>query len=71
MKNTSRVNVLQSSQDLVKEELNVIIRQRLVGFNDLGEVRFHKLRDHVNLFEILSALRLQDGLDGNDVVVLE
>ena len=42
MKNSTRVYVLESPQDLVNEKLDVFIAEALVGLDDLAEVGFHQ-----------------------------
>ena len=51
MEDATGVDVLQASQNLVDEELDVFVRERLVGLNDLSQVRFHELRDHIDLLK--------------------
>lgn len=70
MEDTCRMYVFQSSKNLVQEKLYMIIRKRLIRLDDLSQVSFHKLTDHVDFFEFLSGFRFKDGLDTNNIVML-
>jgi len=59
VKNARRVEVLKATQDLVEEELDVLFRQGLVGFNYLGEVSFHEFSHNVEFVQFLQGVRLQ------------
>lgn len=41
------VDVFESSEELVEEELVVLLGERLVALDDLREVGVHHLRDHI------------------------
>ena len=71
MVNARRVNILETAQDLIKEELDVIVRQRLVRLDDLREVRLHELGHHVNFVEAGSVLRLENSLDTEHILVVQ
>lgn len=43
MHDVGGVNVFQSAEKLVQEELAVLVGELLVGLDDLGEVGFHQL----------------------------
>ena len=58
MINACGVNVLKTSENLVQEKLNVIIGQRLVGLDNLGEICLHQFRNNINLIETCSVLWL-------------
>jgi hypothetical protein len=53
MKDATRVHVLQASEDLIKEELDVLVTENLVRLNDLRQVCFHQISHHVQLVELL------------------
>ena len=63
MQNTTRVDVLEPTQDLVEEELDVFIAESLVRFDDLSQICLHKVRDNIKFVEVLQGLWLQDALD--------
>ena len=69
--NACGVNVLKTSENLVQEKLNVIIGQRLVGLNNLGEIRLHQFGNYINLIETRSILWAQNSLDTQDVFVVQ
>lgn len=71
MVNAGRVNVLETAQDLVQEELDVIVRQRLRRLDDLREVRLHQLGHYIYFIEAGSVLRLKNSLDTEDVFVVQ
>mmetsp|Transcript_21232 Transcript_21232/g.35395 ORF Transcript_21232/g.35395 Transcript_21232/m.35395 type:complete len:210 (-) Transcript_21232:175-804(-) len=48
-----RVDVLHATQDLVEKKLTVVVRQTLLGFQDRCQIRFHQLRDHVDVLEVM------------------
>jgi hypothetical protein len=60
MEDISRVDVLESSQDLVREALDVIVRELLVRGDDMGQVSVHELVDKVQVIEVLVAAWLDD-----------
>lgn len=71
MEDTARVDVLKASQNLVQEELNVLVAEHLIGFNDLSQVGFHQVRHDVQLIEILQRTWLQNAFDREHVFVVE
>ena len=52
------VQVLEAAQDLVNEELDVLVREGLVGLDDLTQVRLHQFGNNVDLVEFLQRLWL-------------
>ena len=48
MDDLGRVDVLESSQELVEEKLVVLFGERLLTFDDLGEVSVHHFRNDVS-----------------------
>ena len=71
MQNSSWMDVLKPSEHLVQEELYVIVWQRLIWFNDLRQICFHKLVHNIDLVKVFSGFRLQDGLDSDDIIMLK
>jgi len=63
MQNAARVYVLETTQDLVNEKLDVLVTKALVGLDYLAQVRFHKFGYHVNLVEVFETFRLQNRLN--------
>lgn len=47
MDDLSRVNVLEASEQLIKEELVVFFSERLVALDDLREVGIHHLGNNI------------------------
>lgn len=64
------VNVLEASQNLVEEELNVVVGEGLIRLNDLRQVGLHQLRNYINFIKAFSVLRFQDALYPKHVFVL-
>ena len=65
------MNILESSQDLIEEKLDVIVGQWLIGLNDLRKIRLHQLGHYVNLIKTRPVFWLQNTLDAQDVLVVE
>ena len=70
MVDASRVNVLEASQKLVQEKLNVVVCEGLVRLDNLRKIRLHEFGDHVDFIEGLSVLGLENSLDAQHVLVL-
>ena len=51
MQDSARVHILESSQNLIEEELDVLVAQSLVGLNDLGQICLHEVSHYVELVE--------------------
>jgi hypothetical protein len=51
MVDASGVNVLEASEYLVKEKLNVVVRKGLIRLDDLGQIGLHEFGHHVYLIE--------------------
>jgi len=45
------VDVAQASEELVEEKLRVLVRQRLLGPDDLVQIGVHELVEHVDVVE--------------------
>ena len=71
MIDSSRVNVLKTSENLIQEKLNVIIGQRLVGLDNLGEICLHQFGNNINLIETSSVLWLQDSLNAEHIFMVK
>lgn len=71
MQDATRVNVLKAPQNLVQEELNVLVAEHLIRFNDLGQVGFHQIRHDVQLIEVLERPWLENAFDREHVFVVE
>lgn len=54
------VDVLEAAEDLVHEILHVFIRERLVGDDDLVQVRVHEFRHDVDVLEVLVGFRFHN-----------
>ncbi len=54
MDNTSRMNILEPSYDLIKEEPKMLLGQILVAPQYFMQVSIHELKDDIHIFEILS-----------------
>ena len=68
---STAVNVLQTTQDLVKEKLDMVVTERLFGNNDLAEVCIHEFGYHVKFIELFDATRVEDVFELQNVVVAE
>jgi hypothetical protein len=49
----------------------MVVRKRLIALDDLCQISLHQLIEHIDLLEFLPADWLEDGLDSNDIVVLQ
>lgn len=70
MNDSRGVNVLQTAQDLVKEEFNVILRQILLRLDYGCKICLHQLSDNVDLVEALLVHRFQDCLDAEYILMV-
>ena len=72
MHNVGAVDVLESTQDLVQEVLDVVDRQRLRGVDDAVQVSLHEVLDDVYVVELLRPSgRRDDVQDADHVLVVE
>jgi hypothetical protein len=55
-----RVQVLDATQNLVKEYFYMVLRQMLGRNNDLVEIRLHEFSYHVDLLKEVDVWRLKD-----------
>ena len=58
MQDSARVHILESSQNLIEEELDVLVAQSLVGLNDLRQICLHEVSHYVQLVEFSQRLWL-------------
>ena len=59
------MNELQSSEHLVEKELEMLCGEVVISFDNLMKIRFHELKDNVNIFEVTGWRRKQDMLNLN------
>ena len=72
VEDASRVDVLESPQDLVQEVLGVFIAEGLHGVYDVVKVALHQVQNYVHVLEGRSVFgRLHHVQDGDDVLVAE
>lgn len=78
MDNLGRMDVLESSEQLIEEEFVMLLGEGLVRLDDGGEVGVHHFRNDVSelcqklhIFELLSGLRQDDGFYVDDVFVFQ
>ncbi len=64
------MNVLEASEYLIEEELDVVIRKWLIRFDDLCQISFHQLANHIYFLKLLPRLWFEDGLNTYNVVML-
>jgi len=57
------VHILETAKNLVEKELDVLVTENLVRFNDLGEISLHQVRHDVKFIELLKGFRLQNTFD--------
>mmetsp|Transcript_7318 Transcript_7318/g.14538 ORF Transcript_7318/g.14538 Transcript_7318/m.14538 type:complete len:368 (-) Transcript_7318:243-1346(-) len=70
MHDIGRVEVLQSTQDLIREISDVVVGKGLGGANDAVEVGVHQVCDDVDILELGLALRaLHDVLNADNILV--
>ena len=55
-----RVQVLDTSQDLVEKYFNVVLGQVLRRYYDLVQIRLHEFSDHVDLLKEVYVGRLKE-----------
>ena len=65
------MHVLEAAQYLVHEELNVVVRQRLLRLDDFAQIGLHEVKHDIDFAEALSIFGCQQSLDTKDVLVLE
>ena len=70
MENVASVEVLESSENLIEEELDVLVCENLVAFDDLGEISFQQFGDHVNIIEFLPRFREEEGFQIDNLPLL-
>ena len=63
MQNATRVHILEAAKNLVEEELDMLVTENLVRFDDLGEISFHQVGYDIEFIELLKGFRLQDTFD--------
>jgi len=71
MINACGVDILESSENLVEEKLNVVVCELLVGLNDLSQISFHQLAYHIDFVETFTVLGFQNALNSQNVFVLK
>ena len=57
MQHVGRVNVLHATQSLVDEVLDVVVSERVLGINNLVQIRVHEIHDHVNIYTSYKSMR--------------
>lgn len=57
------MHILETAKNLVEEELDVLVTENLVRFNDLGEISLHQVRHDIKFIELLKGFRLQNTFD--------
>ena len=67
MDDVGRVHVLEASQDLVDEELDVVVAEVLRTLDDRGEVGVHQVGHHVQVVEGLARLGQHDRVEAHDL----
>ena len=60
MDDLCRVQVLDTSQDLVEKYFNVVLGQVLRRYYDLVQIRLHEFSDHVDLLKEVYVGRLKE-----------
>lgn len=71
MDDTCRMHVIQTSHNLIHEQLKMFPGQLLITSQNLMQVSVHELKHNVNIVEILSRHGHHDGLQIDDVFVFE
>ena len=65
MDDLCRVQVLDTSQDLVEKYFNVVLGQVLRRYYDLVQIRLHEFSDHVDLLKEVYVGRLKETKNTN------
>jgi len=65
------MNVKQSSEDLINEILNMLITKFLSGVNNSMQIRFHELKNHVDILISCGCIRPDNIHQLNHIVVIE
>ena len=63
------VEKLETPEELIDEELDVVVGQGLRRLDDTAQVRLHKLAYDVEVTEPVPMQGLEDGLQVNDILV--
>ena len=58
MQDSARVHILEPTQNLIEEELDVLVAQCLVRLNNLRQIGLHEVRHYVKLVEVGQRLGL-------------
>jgi hypothetical protein len=67
----SRVQVLDTSEDLIQKHLDMILGQVLRRYNDFMQIGLHELCDHIDLLKEVDVRRLKDIQAREDVIVFK
>ena len=71
MQNSTRVDIFEAAQNLVEEKLDVLVTERLMRLDNLGQVGFHQVRNHIQFVESFETWRLQDHFNSQHVFMVE
>ena len=61
------MNVVEGSEHLIEKELVMLLRQVMVGLNNLVDTRLHELENHIDILKVLPRWRQHYVLDLGDV----
>jgi hypothetical protein len=67
MDDVSRMHVLQTSEDLINEKLNMAVAKRLWALYDRSQISVHQFRDDIDVIECLSRFRQHHGFVAHDL----
>ena len=63
MNDSGRMNIFETSEQLVEEEFVVFFIEGLIRFNDGSQICIHHFRDYVYIFEFLSRFGQNDSVN--------
>lgn len=63
--------ILEASEYLIDEELDVFVADGLTRLDDLWQVCFHELRDYIDVLKALDRFWFEQTLDWKNIVVAE
>ena len=70
MDNLSRMNILQSSDQLIQKEFIMLFSQGLVTLDDGCQIGVHHLRNHIHILKLLTGFWEGNGFNVDDILVL-
>jgi hypothetical protein len=64
------VQVFEAAEDLIGEESDVLLRERLIRLNDLGQIGLHQVSNHIKVVEFRGVIRPKNALQTQYIFML-